>query len=247
FRHEILPKFSEVNPSFKDTMSRNFEIFSNIEKIYDDYIKKSSKKIVSYKNDLIYINLKSLLKEVAPKTLLFEIIKEYGFNYSQTSDILQFDDKMQSGKQFFSKKYRLLKNRENLIISKVSEINNDVFYIEENQSEIKEPISLKFKVVEKNKDFKIVKDKNIAFFDADKIKFPLLLRTRKDADFFHPFGMKGKKLISDYFTDIKLNTFEKENTYLLISDNKIIWVVGHRTDERYKVNDKTKKVLIVSL
>jgi len=247
FRHEILPKFSEINPSFQETMSKNFDIFSNIEKIYDNYIYNSSKKIVSFKNDLVYINLKKLLKEIVPETLLFEIIKKYGFNYSQTQDILKFEDKLQSGKHFFSKKYRLIINRKDLIISKISEIDNGVFFIEENQIEIDKPVALRIKIIENNKSFKLIKDKKIAYFDADKIKFPLKLRIRKDGDFFHPFGMKGKKLISDYFTDIKLNTFEKENVYLLISNGKIIWIVGHRTDDKFKITSKTKNILVIQM
>ncbi len=247
FRHEILPKFSDINPSFQETMSKNFDIFSNIEKIYDNYIDNSSKKVVSYKNGLVYINLKKLLKEIVPETLLFEIIKKYGFNYSQTSDILQFEDNIQSGKQFFSKKYRLLINREDLIISKISEVNNDIFYIEENQNRIDKPITLKLGIIKNNKNFKLIKDKKIAYFDADKIKFPLKIRTRKNGDFFHPFGMNGKKLISDYFTDIKLSTFEKESSYLLLSENNIIWVIGLRTDNKFKITNETKNVLVIQM
>jgi len=247
FRHNILPHFKELNPAFEETMSKNFEIFSNIEKIYNNYIASASIKVVSQKDGLIYINLKALLKEITPETLLFEIIKYFGFNYSQTLDILRFKDKMQTGKSFISKKYKLIKDRNNLIISKITNLTKDIFYIEENQTEINTPISLKITKSVIDKNFKIKKDKNIAYFDANKIKFPLKLRTKKNGDIFHPFGMKGKKLISDYFTDIKLNTFEKENAILLLSEENIIWISGHRTDDRYKITNKTKNVLIIQM
>jgi len=245
FRHDILPLFKDVNPAFEDTMSKNFEIFSDIEKIYNHYIEKVLKEIISNKNSLIYIDLKKLLTQIVPKTVLFEIIKNYGFNYSQTFDILKFEDKMQTGKQFSSKKYRIIKDRKFLIISKKENSEKEVFFIEENREEIKKPFRLKIEKKERTKGFKIIKDRNIAYFDADKILFPLKLRNKKDGDTFYPFGMKGKKLISDYFTDIKLNTYEKERIYLLISEKKIIWVVGHRTNDKFKITDKTKNILII--
>lgn len=245
FRHDILPLFQKINPSFQDTMSRNFEIFSNIEKIYNHYINNASKKIISYKNELTYINLKNLLNEIVPETLLFEIIKEYGFNYSQTSNILKFEDNMQTGKQFISKKYILIKDRKNLIISKRADFEKEMFFIEDGKTKITKPFILNIEKKAINKQVQFTKNKNIAYFDADKINFPLTIRTKEKGDIFYPFGMKGKKSVSDYYTDIKLNIFEKEKTYLLLSGNKIMWVIGQRTDDRFKITDKTKNVLII--
>lgn len=245
FRHEILPKFSEINPSFQETMSKNFEIFSDIEKIYDNFIETSSKKIVSYKNELVYINLKLLLQEIVPQTILFEIIKKYGFNYSQTNDILKTNENTKSGQIYLSDNYRIIKDRDNLIIDKIKQKEENVFFIEETQANISSPIYLEIKKIKRTDNFKINKDKNIAYFDADKIKFPLKIRTKKDGDFFYPFGMKGKKLISNYYIDSKLNTFEKENTFLLLSEENIIWIIANRTDERYKITNKTQNILII--
>ena len=100
---------------------------------------------------------------------------------------------------------------------------------------------LSFDVIDIN-NFVPLKDKTIAYFDLEKLKFPLKLRRWQKSDWFIPFGMNGKKKLSDYFSDNKFNIHQKEETWLLCSDDEIIWIVGERSDNRFKVNELTKKV-----
>ena len=87
-------------------------------------------------------------------------------------------------------------------------------------------------------------ENNTALINEDKLSYPLLLRKFKEADYFYPFGMKGKKLLSDFFTDKKINLFEREKCWILTTDkNEIIWVIGYRTDDRFKIIEKTQKIL----
>ncbi|MBN2485472.1 MAG: tRNA lysidine(34) synthetase TilS, partial [Bacteroidales bacterium] len=89
----------------------------------------------------------------------------------------------------------------------------------------------------------IKKNKNVASFDASLLKFPLKIRHWEKGDYFYPFGMKGRKKLSDYFTDHKFSVFDKESTWILLSGNDIIWITGHRADNRYKVTEKTREIV----
>ncbi|MCF6365341.1 MAG: tRNA lysidine(34) synthetase TilS [Bacteroidales bacterium] len=244
-RHKVIPIIKEINPSFSDTMLKNFDIFSEFEKIYNNYVHNAANKIISYRNNLIFLNIEQLKREDAPISSLFEILTAYGFNSAQTINIFKHIDTMQSGKIFISESYRLIKDRAHLIIKKNTKNNNTEYQINSVKKHISSPLPLKIDIQPNTPQFNILKEKNIAYFDADKVKFPLILRNKKKGDYFYPFGMKGKKPLSDYFTDIKLNIFEKEECYLLVSGKDILWIIGYRTDDRYKITEKTKRVLII--
>ena len=152
----------------------------------------------------------------------------------------------ESGKVFYSSDYMVLKDRSDLVISPVErkkECLQYIYSLEEGVWFV--PIKLSIQKVVINKEFHIRKEKDIAYFDYEKLKFPLLLRKWKKGDFFFPFGMKGKKKLSDYFVDKKYSLIDKENAWLLCSGQNIIWIVGERTDNRYRIDEKTKYVLIV--
>jgi len=242
-RHEVIPRFTEINPNISDTMSSNFDILNDLEKIYKAYININIKQTVKLIDNHVFINIESLLKSHAPISLLFEIIAPCGFNSSQTKDILSSLPHLQSGKFFLSENYKILKDRKDLIISKIEAKADENHIITSVIKSVNEPIRLTFKRIKKSSEINFTGDNNIALLDADKIKYPLTLRTRKKGDYFYPLGMAGKKLLSDFFTDIKLNQIEKDKTYFLISDNKIVWIIGHRIDDRFKITDKTQNIL----
>ena len=151
-----------------------------------------------------------------------------------------------SGKVFYSSEYSILKDRTQLILSAKGRDESSVAYtIEKQVSVCKQPIHLAFSSVLIEEDFVIEKNSDIAYFDADKIVYPLTLRHWRKGDSFIPFGMKNRKKLSDYFSDRKLNRLEKENCWLLCSGNDIIWLVGERADNRFRINPSTKKALII--
>lgn len=242
-RHEIIPRLKEINPNIIDTMSSNFDILNDLEEIYINFINNNIKKTVKTVDNHVFVNIERLLRSQASLSLLFEIIAPYGYNSSQARDILLSLPHLQTGKVFLSKTYKILKDRNNLIISKIEHRTNKSCIITSDIKFINEPIKLIFEKIKKNSEVVFSSDNNIVFLDADKIKYPLTLRTRKEGDYFCPLGMTGKKLISDFFTDIKLNQIEKDKTFLLISDNKIVWITGHRIDDRFKITNKTKNIL----
>jgi len=190
-----------------------------------------------------------------PKVYLYQLLKEYGFTeWDDIKDLLH----AQSGKQVFSKTHRLLKDRDYLILSVIENSRElSTFEIPKDTKEIKHPIKLEFNNIEipfdnKNDQHKLLNnlifdDSNTISIDHNKLKFPLTLRKWQKGDFFFPIGLHGKKKVSKFFKDQKLSIFEKENTWLLTSNNEIVWVIGHRLDERYKVSKNTSKILKIKL
>jgi len=152
-----------------------------------------------------------------------------------------------SGKQFNSHSHRLLKDRKKLII-KAIEANGDL--VSENYQVITNNHHsdlFQVEVFEKEPNFKFSTANDLVHLDADKLQFPLQLRTWADGDYFYPLGMQGKKKISDFLIDEKINLFEKQAIQVLLSDNEIVWVVGYRIDDRFKMTDKTKNIAAIQL
>ncbi len=241
FRNKIIPLFEEINPSFSDNLLQTSERLNDVAYIYNNYIQDIKSQIVFEKNNTVHISIEALKKEKTIKSILFEITKEYGFNASQCADIIGSLDDV-SGKQFFSSSYRLIKDRSFLLIDKTAD-NNETFEIQVNESEIKNPIHLQFEILEKQNKLDIETSESVAYFDFDKITFPLTLRHWEKGDVFYPLGMKNKKKVSDFFTDQKFSISEKEKTWLLLSGSEIIWIVGKRIDNRFKITPETKIII----
>jgi tRNA(Ile)-lysidine synthase len=149
----------------------------------------------------------------------------------------------QSGKQVFSENYVLLKNRDTLILSSRVNTNDETFFwIAKNQKDVKFPLKLSFC----NVDDISVQPTNVIFVDEERLIFPLEIRKWKEGDWFFPFGMNGKKKLSKFFKDEKFSLLDKSNTWLLCSDNQIVWVVGTRQDERFKVTETTTRILKIN-
>ncbi len=242
-RHQLLPLLLEINPHIQTILQDNMNRMSAIEEIYRLKLDEIKDEIFQQKSNGISINLSQLNKYPQVALILFESIQKFGFNYSQCSQILESKE-MDSGAMFESGSHLLLKNRNELLIQEKTEISNEIWRIEKGTDAIQKPILLIFSYLDK---FKITKNENIGQFDLSKLNFPLFLRKWKKGDYFYPIGMKGrKKMVSDYFIDEKMSVFEKQNCWLLCSGKHIIWILGKRLDERYKINKETKTILEIS-
>ena len=177
--------------------------------------------------------------------MLLLILTHFNFNATVVNEIYK-SLSTDSGKQFFSKSHRLVKDRKELFISPIKEEDNKIFYIEKEDIELFEPIDI---VIEKlpAADFKIIKKPNVACLDFNEVEFPLLIRKWQQGDYFQPLGMTGFKKVSDFFIDQKIPIHEKENTWILCSGKKIVWIVGQRIDNRFKVLPETTKILKIEI
>ncbi len=245
-RHHVIPGLEQFFPSLQQTIERDMEYFSGVEAFYNDAVQGYTKEVVSEKDDLVYIDLQSLIKSPSPPTLLYEIIKPFGFSGSAVTDILH-ETVHPSGRQFFSSTHRLLCDRQSLVIQKLEENTPQEYLIDDQTSEIQVPIGMTFHILKKTQGYKPAADPAIACLDYRKLHFPLLLRKWQHGDSFCPLGMKNMKKLSDFFIDNKLSIFEKEQCWVLVSGGQIAWIVGRRIDDRFKISDETKQVIEVTL
>lgn len=232
-RLNLLPIMKEMNPSIMESIQETSQKLSEVANIYNQNRKEILKTSIQTTKEGDTLHIQTILEDSAPLSLLHEWLSPVGFNPSQIKDIHQSLKKEQSGKQFISNEWKLLRDREHLILQHKK--------IEENVPEIS------IETMEINNDFILLKDKNIACLDADKVVLPLEIRKWKKGDKFVPFGMKGQKKVSDYLTDKKYSLFQKEKQYVACSEGKIVWLIGERTDDRFKITEKSKRAVILKI
>ena len=241
FRNIVLPLLEEINPSVRQTLYNSLERFEGTLAIYDQAIGNIRDKVLISENDLVKLKIAELQKQVDVPTVLYELLQPYGFGKAVLEQITKHLEG-ESGKLFYSDTHRLLKDRDYLIINKIESASNEEYFITENKTEITIPFLLKISKIKLNSDFRVSKEKNCIHVDASRLSFPLQLRRWNEGDSFFPFGMNKRKKISDFFIDNKLTIIEKEQSWLLLSGDEIVWVVGQRMDNRYRVTDETTDV-----
>ncbi|HNW69778.1 MAG TPA: tRNA lysidine(34) synthetase TilS [Bacteroidales bacterium] len=243
-RNKLLPVMEQIYPNYRNAVNTSITNLRNTEVIYRAYLEKISL-VKTNKNGLITISIKELKKLEPASHYLFEFISAFGFNKYVCEDICNSLDEV-SGKIFLSPSHRLVKDRENLIIEQLAtEAPGRIFFLNDGVKQISHPIKLKLAVKKSSGIKAFSEDKNMALLDKDRLVFPLTLRKWQKGDYFYPLGMKGKKKLSDFFTDHKFSVIDKENTWLLCSEDKIVWVIGWRIDERFKISAKTQNMLQV--
>jgi tRNA(Ile)-lysidine synthase len=244
-RLHVLPLLEEINPSVKDAIARTSGHLSAVEEIYQSVIKRA-KTVVMQENNRI--SIAELLQFPSPETILYELLTPFHFTRFVTENIFAALEK-ESGKVFYSSTHRLIKDRNHLLVSPVDSLSKPPLYIvelTENENIWHGPVNLSFRKTAIEEKECIETDKCTACFDYDKLSFPLTLRIWQPGDRFVPFGMKGTKKLSDYFSDRKYSRPDKEQTWLLCSAEHIIWIVGERIDERFRIDKTTKYILTVN-
>lgn len=243
-RHNILPQFISLNPSFLSTMLSTQKRLSNISDLVDDFSNTLYSKAVEEKNDIIKLNLSLLPQSNARREVLFKWLSPFGFSSDDIATMADFE-KLQPGKHFFSDNRVALIDRNEIIIAPKEDLvpDNSVYNI---TSDIHYPINLILKTIDIN-DFILDKNPDVACLDADKCKGHFTLRHWKKGDFFYPFGSLGKKKLSDFFSDSKLSLIEKNKVWLFCVNDEIAWVVGMRISGKFALTSNTKKVLKISL
>jgi tRNA(Ile)-lysidine synthase len=237
-RHQIVPVLEKINPSFETTFKQNFENLSFVETVYLDHITTLKKQLVRCSEESINLDFDQLKKLNHSEHYLYELVKSYGFTFKVCQDIVRSST---SGKQFFSKEYQLIVDRTQLILQKIKGKSATVGVIHQNSGHIDTPLPLSFEEITVPSKLKV--SSKIALIDYEKLVFPLEIRPWRSGDFFYPLGMNQKKKLSDFFIDNKLSLFEKDKTFVLTSREEIVWIIGRRLDNRFKIEPSTNKVL----
>ncbi len=240
-RLEVIPKYKEATEGFLQNFQSTQNHLQESQLLVNDYMQLIKTLVVYQTKEGTHFNIKKLKELPNTKALLYELLSPYAFTaWEDISDLL----KAQSGKQVFSNTHRLLKNREELILTEIcNEEAVETTLISESTQQIELPLALRFERVKSNSGT----NKQAINVDNQKLVFPLQLRKWKEGDYFYPFGMKGKKKLSKFFKDEKLSLVAKKKIWVLCSDNKIVWIVGMRSDSRFKIEDDSKDILKITL
>jgi tRNA(Ile)-lysidine synthase len=247
-RNEVVPLLKQINPNLENTMQHTVERIAAVEDIFEQEIEMLRKQITWADSQAVFVNYKAIQTLSQPVIKLSELLKPYHFTYQQSQDIFEAFDK-EPGKTFLSPTHTLVKDRTELVITPKSlqSFVSQVITIDDEEiiiNNLKLEISKSF---EKSEDFVVPTARKIACLDADKVRFPLQLRKWKEGDWFCPLGMNKKKLISDFLIDQKVPLNLKKDVYLLTSNGSIVWVMGMRIDDRFKVTDKTEKIVLLKI
>ena len=238
-RNQLLPVFDELQPDARQGLYKSLEHLASENELYRELLKEKFGQIIE-ENDVCQIIGKQYF--VNNFQLLFEWLRNYDFNTDQCQFIYEAIG-TGIGKQYNSSTHRVIIGRDDLQLSEIKEDANDEIQIEIREEEVFSPIHLCFSRFERTDGFVIDKSPEVAQLDFDKTRFPLTLRHWRYGDRFYPLGMKGSKLLSDFFVDQKFTEWQKRNVWLLVSaDDDILWVVGWRIDDRFKVTSETKSV-----
>ena len=242
-RHTVIPALKEINPNFEETYYQNAIRFQEIEHIYRKGIDAYRKKLFEGSEREYFISIGKLIKIAPIKTVLYELLRPFGFNASQVEQIIEVLTQ-ESGKVFYSNTHQILKDRKFLILSPISSKDTSYSLIEQQTVNIeKADLQLLFEYFSAEGYIFSTKS-DVVSIDAGKLEFPLVLRRWKMGDYFYPLGMNlKKKKLKRFFTDIKLNLSQKDNTWIL-ADNRgrIVWIIGYRMDERFKITPTTRQI-----
>lgn len=245
-RHKIIPLFESINPGFRNTAVRTMLDLQVTEKFYREKVREALAPLIRKESGADRISVPGLLKLEPLSVYLFELLSEYGFNRS-TIEGIGAALKGHPGKQFYSATHRVVKDRNDLIVTRkvVNDSDKDwEYFIDADDTAITDPVHIICSVANAA-NYTIPRDHHVASLDFDKLTFPLTLRRWLPGDTFIPFGMRNSRKLSDFFTDNKLSIPEKENVRVILSGSDIVWIVGYRIDQRYRITPKTRKVFIL--
>ena len=238
-RHKIVPILKELNPNFLNCFQKTQNYLQEAQEMIEDASIMIYQQVAKEIEEDIHFDLKKLKQLSNYKSYLYQWLAEYHF--SAWEDIYDLVN-AQSGKQVFSNDFVLLKNRDFLILSEKKDKKTDVYLIKRDQKKVKIPLNIAIcKVSDISETLS-----DIIFVDEDKLVYPLVIRKWEEGDIFYPFGMTGKKKLSKYFKDEKMSLIEKQNTWLLCSQNEIVWIVNKRLDDRFKVTKNTKNIIKIA-
>lgn len=247
FRNSLIPSIQKVFPEVEYNLLGNIERFHEVKILYQQSLKWNLAKLVEKKGNEAHIPVMKLQKAPAMRTLLFEITREYGFLPSQLDDIVSLLHS-KNGKYVAAPAFRIIRNRAWLMIAPTASSAAQHILVEDGEKKtfFKEGI-LEFNKRGWDASGRIPADPSLAFLDSGQIEYPLLLRKWKQGDYFYPLGMKKKKKISRFLIDEKCSLPEKEKTWVIESNKKIVWIIGRRIDDRFKIKSTTKTVLEIRI
>jgi tRNA(Ile)-lysidine synthase len=240
----VIPLLKTLNPSINEALVQTMYNLNEAAKVYEAEIEKKKKIVFDKESGCIHIPL--LKAFPSPETLLFELLKDFGFGKEVILEIYKAINS-QPGKTFYSNTHRLVKDRDAFLLTSHEDEKEKgkIYLIQSNETGI---IELPFRMeITCTDEFAIQFQRHIACLDKDKLRFPLLLRKWEPGDRFIPLGMKGFQKLSDFFTNRKINKLQKEKIWVLLSGEDVVWIVNYRIDDRFKIDLHTKNAYVIRI
>jgi len=245
-RHDIIPIMEQINPAFLETMTSNMDRLNEIHEIFSHAVEQARKEIFKIEPGRIRIDAAKLKMLKPLGTWLFELFSPYGFSRLQCEGIEKIIDAA-PGRHSISTTHQLYKDRSDLILVPSKPESFDRYYLDSPRNHSSLPFPMDVEVLERHVLEKIPSDQLVACLDLDEIQFPLTIRHWMHGDYFFPLGMDQIKKLSDFFVDQKIPVPEKQRTWIMASGKKIVWIMGHRIDNRFRITGTTTKVLLLRL
>jgi tRNA(Ile)-lysidine synthase len=246
FRHQLIPLVQQIYPEAENNLAANLRRFAEMEVLYEQALETHKKRLLEFKGNEVHIPVLKLQKSEPLHSIVYEIIKDYGFSPAQVEEVIKLLAS-ESGRYVRSATHRIIKNRRWLIIAPAESEQPQTVVIDAEENRIVFENGVLVLEQLKSKNVQPGNDATIACIDQSAVQFPLLLRKWKKGDYFYPLGLKKKKKLARFFIDQKLSMTDKEKVWVLESNKKILWVVGLRIDDRFKITGATKKVLQIKL
>lgn len=236
-RHDVVPVLKNLNPSFMHSFQNTLDNLKQSQSLVDDASRIVYRKVVQEEQNQKKIDISELMQLKNYEAYLYQWLKPLGF--TAWKDIYALVE-AQSGKQIFSEDYLVLKDRDYLIVSARNfQVNEKTYMIEKDNLEVNIPLKISISKIDNISNL----TNTTIFVDEEKIIYPLIIRKWQEGDVFYPSGMHGKKKVSKYFKDEKFSLIDKENQWLLCSNDEIVWIINHRADQRFIANNNTKNIL----
>jgi len=246
-RHSLIPVLQKVDENYRSGLQKTLGILNEDHEIFRQLLNEK-KKLMTEKNGRISVPKTMIARFFPGDVWLYYLLKDFGFNRDVSNAVYEAIKNNETGKLFYSDNYELLNDRDLLLLKKSGVRSKDgTFYIRFAGDVLTTPFKLISEIAHNIGSLKIKDDPTYAYFDLEKLTFPLIVRKWRKGDRFVPFGMKGSRLVSDFLVDRKIDRFVKENIYVLESGKKIIWIIGYRVSEGFRITGKTGKVLILKL
>lgn len=248
-RHKVIPQLEKINPAFRQELTKTIDHIRDNEIIYRRAVELKRKELLHPNGDEFTISTNQFFSLKPLATWAYELLSPFGFNQANIKDIIRMADAI-PGKEVHSATHRLIRDRDQLIIAPRGKNSLETTYLVTTNDLMNEaihyPVNLGFEILREIPSA-FANPANTAFIDLAKLEFPLLIRKWERGDYFYPMGMKKRKKLSDFFTDQKFSLIDKEKQWLICSGKDIVWVIGHRIDDRFKISPSTVKILKITI
>ncbi|MCS6794427.1 MAG: tRNA lysidine(34) synthetase TilS [Raineya sp.] len=239
-RHQVVPRLEEINPNFLQNFAETAQRLYSVEKVWQEKLQQIAQEYLQVNADIWKLQFSSKVDVV----ILHHFLEKLGFSFRQCQDIYC---SKQVGTEFFSASHWLVRDRTAWVAVPMHYHENELTIWQLQENDILQTLyfTLQSKILEV-KHFAIPQNHSQAYFDAQKLEFPLRVRVWREGDIFQPLGMRGKKKISDLLVDCKIPKNLKKRIFVVESGKEIIYVAGLRSSEFAKITENTQKICVLS-